>query len=97
MLTVKGAPTWAEDAFVSGAGEVITLAETAVDLAKLWLVAQTLIAAALPSPAAHLLALGFPAGAQVHAADLALLALTAGAQVARLTVAGATTVSSCKG
>lgn len=79
-----------------GAGEVVTLAEAAVNLAKLRLVAQTLVAAALPSPAADLLALGFPAGDEVHAAGLALLALTAGAQVARLTVTSPAVISTCR-
>lgn len=82
---------------MSGTGEVVALAEAAVNLAKLRLVAQTLVAAALSSPAADLLALGFPAGAEVHAAGLALLALTAGAQVARLTVTSPTVISTCKG
>lgn len=90
-------PTWAEDAFVSGTGEVVTLAEAAVNLSKFRLEAQTLVAAALSSTAADLLALGFPAGAEVHAAGLALLALAAGAQVARLTVTNPTVISTCKG
>lgn len=82
---------------MSGAGEVITLAEAAINLAKLRLVAQTLVAAAFSSPTADLLALSFPAGAEVHAAGLALLTLTAGAQVARLTVTSPTVISTCKG
>lgn len=79
-----------------GAREVVALAEAAVDLAELGLVAQALVAAALSSPAADLLALGFPAGAQVHAAGLALLALAAGAQVSWLAVASPTVISTCK-
>lgn len=82
---------------MSGTGEVVTLAEAAVDLAKLRLVAQALVAAALSSPAADLLALGFPAGAEVHAAGLSLLALAPGTQVARLTVTSPTVISACKG
>lgn len=82
---------------MSGAGEVVTLAVAAVNLAELRLVAETLVAAALSSPAADLLALGFPAGAEVHAAGLALLALAAGAQVARLTVTRPTVISTCRG
>lgn len=82
---------------MSGTREVVTLAEDAVNLAKLRLIAQTLVAAALSSPAADLLAIGFPAGAEVHAADLALLTLTAGAQVARLTVTSPTVISTCEG
>lgn len=88
--------TWAEDAFVSGAGEVVAFAEAAVDLPKLGLVAQALVAATFPSPTADLLALCFPAGVQVDAAGLALLALTSGSQVARLTVTGATIIGACK-
>lgn len=84
--------TWAEDAFVTGTGEIVAFAEAAVDLPELRLVAQTLVAAAFPSSTADLLALWFPAGVQVYAAALSLLALTAGAQVARLTVAGATII-----
>lgn len=80
-----------------GAGEVVTLAEAAVDLAKVRLEAETLVAAALSSAAADLLALGFPAGAVVHAAGLALLALAAGAQVARLAVTSPTVVGTCSG
>ena len=90
-------PTRAEDAFVSGAGEVVTLAEGSVDLAELRLVAQTLVAAALSAPAADLLSLGFPAGAEVHVAGFALLALAAGAQVARLAAARPTGISTCRG
>lgn len=82
---------------MSGAGEVVTLAEAAVDLAKVRLEAATLVAAALSSSAADLLALGFPAGALVHAAGLALLALAAGAQVARLAVTSPTFVGTCNG
>lgn len=78
------------------AGEIVAFAEAAVDLPKLRLVAQTLVAAAFPSSTADLLALCFPAGAQVDAAGLSLLALTAGAQVARLTVAGATIIGAWK-
>lgn len=73
---------------MSGTGEVVTLAETAVNLAEFGLVAETLVAAAFSSPAAQLLALGFTAGADIQAAGLAFLALAAGAQVAQLTVAG---------
>lgn len=79
---------------MSGAGEIVAFAEAAVDLPELGLVAQTLVAAALAPPAAHLLTLGLPTGAQVGGAGLALLALTAGAQVAWLTAAGATVVGS---
>lgn len=82
---------------MSGAGEVVTLAVAPVNLPELRLVAETLVAAALSSPAADLLALGLPAGAQVHAAGLALLALTAGAQVARLTVTSPTVISTYRG
>ncbi len=81
---------------MSGAGEVITLAVAAVDFAKLRLVAETLVAAALSSPAADLLALGFTAGAEVHAAGLALLAFAAGTQVTRLTVTSPTVISTCR-
>lgn len=80
-----------------GAGEVVTLAEAAVNLAKVRLEAQALVAAALSSSAADLLALGFPAGAVVRAAGLALLALAAGAQVARLAATSPTVVSTCEG
>lgn len=76
------------------AGEVVALAEAPVDLPELRLVAEALVAAALASPAAQLLALGFPAGAEVHAAGLALLALAAGPQVPRLTLTGAAVVGS---
>lgn len=61
--TIVDIPTWAEDAFVSGAGEVVTFTVAAVDLAELGFVAQALVAATLPSPATDLLALGLPAGA----------------------------------
>lgn len=77
------------------AGEVVALAVAAVDLAELRLVAQTLVAAALSAPAAQLLALGLPAGAQVHVAGFALLALAASAQVARLTLARPAVVGAC--
>lgn len=63
---------------MSGAGEIVAFAEAAVDLPKLGLVAQALVAATLPSPTADLLALCFPAGVQVYAAGLALLALASG-------------------
>lgn len=79
-----------------GAGEVVALAEGAVDLAELRLVAQALVAAALSPPAADLLPLGLPAGAQVHAAGVSLLALAAGAKVTRLTVASPAIIGSCK-
>lgn len=79
-----------------GAREVVAFAEAAVNLAKLGLVAQALVAAALSSPAADLLALGFPTGAQVHAAGLALLALAASAQVSGLAVTSPTVISACK-
>jgi len=81
---------------VSGAGEVVALAEAAVDLPELGLVAQTLVAAALAAAAAELLAFGLPAGADEHAAGLALLALAAGAQVARLTLTGAAVIRTCR-
>lgn len=81
---------------MSGAGEVVALAEAAVDLPKLGLVAQALVAAALSSPAAHLLPLRLSAGAQVDAAGVALLALAAGAQVARLAVTRPTVIGSCR-
>lgn len=81
---------------MAGAGEIVAFAEAAVDLPKLGLVAQTLVAATLPSSAADLLALCSPAGVQVYGAGLALLALTVGAQVARLTVADATVIGACK-
>lgn len=89
--------TRAEVAFVSGAGEVVALAEAAVDLPELGLEAQTLVAAALPSPAADLLALGLPAGAEGAAAGLPLLALAAGAQVARLAATRPTVVRTYEG
>lgn len=82
---------------MASAGEVVALAEAAVDLAEFRLVAQALVAAALPAPAAQLLALGLPAGTQVHAAGFALLALAAGAQVARLTLAHPAVVRACMG
>lgn len=82
---------------MAGAGEVVALAEAAVDLAEFRLVAQALVAAALAPPAAQLLALGLPAGTQVHAAGLALLALAAGAQVARLTLAHPAVGRACVG
>lgn len=82
---------------MSGAREVVTLAEAAVDFAKLRLVTQTLVAAALSTPTADLLALSFPADIEVHAAGFALLALALGAQVARLTVTSPTVISACKG
>lgn len=81
---------------MSRAGKIVAFAEAAVDLPKFRLVAQTLVAAAFPSSAADLLALCFPAGIQVYGAGLALLALTVGAQVARLTVTDATSVGTCK-
>lgn len=81
---------------MTGTGEIVAFAEAAVDLPKLRLVAQTLVAAAFPSTTADLLALCFPAGVQVYVAGLSLLALTAGAQVAWLTVAGATIIGAWK-
>lgn len=81
---------------MSGAGKIVAFAEAAVDLPKLGFVAQTLVAAAFPSSTADLLALCFPAGVQVYGAGVALLALTAGAQVARLTVADATIIGACE-
>lgn len=81
---------------MSGAGKVVAFAETAVDLPKLRLVAQTLVAATFSSSTADLLALCFPAGVQVYGAGLALLALAAGAQVARLTVTDAAIIGACK-
>lgn len=77
---------------MSGAGEVVTFTEASVDFAKLRLIAEALVTAALPAAAADLFALGLSAGAQVHAACLTLLTLTAGAQVPRLTVACSTRV-----
>lgn len=82
---------------MSGAGEIITLAEATVDFAKLRLVTQTLVAAALSTPTADLLAFSFPAGVEVHAAGFALLALAPSAQVARLTVTNPTVISTCRG
>lgn len=81
---------------MSSAGEVITLAEATVDLAKPGLIAQALVTATLASATADLLALSFPADIEVHAASLTLLALALGAQVARLTVASPTIISTCK-
>lgn len=81
---------------MSGAGKVVAFTEAAVDLPKLGLVAQTLVAATFPSSTADLLALCFPAGVQVYGAGLALLALTPGAQVARLTVTDATIIGAWK-
>lgn len=72
---------------MSGTGEVVTLAEGAVDFAKLRLVAQALVTAAFSAAAAHLLALGLTAGTEVLVIDLTLLALAAGSQVAGLTAA----------
>ena len=80
-----------------GAGEVVALAEAAVDLAELRLVAQALVAAALPPTAADLLSLGLPTDAQVRAAGLALLALAASAQVARLAATSPTVIGACGG
>lgn len=77
------------------AGEVVALAVAAVDLAELRLVAQALVAAALAAPAAQLLALGLPAGTQVHVAGFALLALAASAQVAGFTLARSAVVGAC--
>lgn len=84
--------TRAEYPFVASAGEVVALAEAAVNLPKLGLVAETLVTAALPSAAADLLPLSFSAGAQVHAAGLALLTLAVSSQVTRFTMTGATVV-----
>lgn len=94
--TANDAPTWAEDAFVAGAGEVVAFAEAAVDFSKLRVVAETLVAAALPSPAADLFAFSFPTGAEVHAASLALLALAPSAQEAWLTATSPAVISTCK-
>lgn len=80
---------------MSGTGEIITLAKAAVDFAKLRFIAEALVAAALSSSAADLLPLGFAAGTQVHAAGLSLLALTAGAQVARFTLTSPTGIGTC--
>lgn len=93
---MNDAPTWAEDAFVSGTGEVVTLAEAAVDFSKLRFVAETLVAAALPSPATDLFAFSFPTGAEVHATSLALLALAPSTQKAWLTATSPTVISTCK-
>lgn len=79
-----------------GTGEVVALAEAAVELAKLGLVAQTLVAAALPTAAAQLLALRFPAGADSHTVAITLLALAVGTQISRLAVTGTTGVRTCK-
>lgn len=84
--------TWAQRALVSSTGEVITLAEGAVDFAKLWLVAQALVTAAFSAAAAHLLALGLTAGTEVLVVDLSLLEFAAGSQVAGLTTAHPTAV-----
>lgn len=73
-------------------GEVVAFTEASVDLPKLGLVAEALVAAALASSAADLLALGFPARTDVHVAGFTLLALAVGAQIARLAVAGAAVV-----
>lgn len=81
---------------MSRAGKIVAFAEAAVDLPKLGLVAQTLVAATFPPSTADLLALCFPAGVQVYGAGLALLALTPGSQVARLTVTDATIIGACK-
>lgn len=81
---------------MAGAGKIVAFAEAAVDLPKLGLVAQTLVAVTFPSSTADLLALRFPAGVQVYGAGLALLALAPGAQVARLTVTEATIIGAWK-
>lgn len=72
---------------MSCTGEVVTLAEGAIDFAELRLVTQTLVTAAFSAAAAHLLALGLTAGTEVLVVDLTLLALAAGPQVAGLTSA----------
>lgn len=74
-----------------GAGEVVALTECPVYLPKLALIAEALIAAALPPATADLLPLGLPAHGLVHAV-LALLALALGSQVPRITAADATLV-----
>lgn len=81
---------------MSSTGEVVALAEAAVDLSELRFIAQALVAAALASSTADLFALGFPAGAEKHVACLTLLAFTAGTQVAGLTLASPTVISTCK-
>lgn len=81
---------------MSSTGEVVALAEAAVDLSELRFIAQALIAAALASSTADLFALRFPAGAEKHAACLTLLAFTAGTQVAGLTLASPTVISTWK-
>lgn len=81
---------------MSSTGEVVTLAEAAVDLSKLRFIAQALVAAALASSTADLFAFRFPAGAEKHVACLTLLAFTAGTQVAGLTLASPTVISTCK-
>lgn len=72
---------------MSGTGEVVTLAEGAVDFAELRFVAQALVTAAFSTAAAHLLALGLTAGTEVLVVDFTLLAFAAGPQVAGLTAA----------
>lgn len=77
---------------MASAGEVITLAVPAIDLAKLWLIAPAVVTAAFPAPAAHLFAFSFTAGSEVHAANFFLLTLTVDAMVALVTVAYSTCV-----
>ena len=87
------APTGAEDSFVPGAGEVITLAEGPIDLAKFALEAGALVAAALAAPAAQRLALCLPAQVLVPALALPFLALAPGTQEARVALTQAADVS----
>lgn len=88
--------TGAQYALVSGTGEIITLAEGAVDLAELGLVAQALVTAAFSATAAHLLAVCFSTGTEVLVAHLTLLALAAGSQIPRLTAAHPTAVGASR-
>lgn len=85
--------TRAQNPFVPGAGEVITLAEGPVDLAELGLVAPALVTATLPSSTTHLPIFGFSTGAEIQAAHISLLALTVSAAKSGLTLAPATGVS----
>lgn len=78
---------------MSCTGEVVTLAEGAIDFAELRLVTQTLVTAAFSAAAAHLLALSLTAGTEILVVHLTLLALAAGSQVSGLTAAHPTAVS----
>lgn len=72
---------------MTGAGEVITFTEGSIYFAELRLVAQALFTAALSPAAAHLLALGLAAGAEMLVVNLALFAFAACSEVARLAAA----------